>query len=208
MLAAVAVVIPREHGVPAFLLGPCGLGLLALLVVLLASFVEEGPGLRRIRLASRLRLGALAVLAASGAWALAVHEPANLRFGLGVAAVAALFLAPAVLYDLAALRDPRLGEPVWCERLGEHALELASVRGSLPVRYDRIVRLDLGALGDEHGVLVTVRERTDASGPVSLHWAESGRDGDSFLLTERQLGADAATFALRLEAARAAGGYR
>jgi hypothetical protein len=97
---------------------------------------------------------------------------------------------------------------VWCERLGEHALELASVRGSLPVRYDRIVRLGLGAVGEEHGVLVTVRERPGAGGPVSLHWVESSRDGDSFLLTERQLGTDAATFALRLEAARASGGYR
>jgi hypothetical protein len=203
---------PRPGGFVDFMQEPPGAVIVCLGLCALGLSVEELGTVARIRAGIAMRLAAAAGLVLSIGWfalrgaahpSLSILGWALILPGVGAAAYGALF-------DLAAYRDPRHGQPLRLEKLSAEGLLITA--GDRPVRIPAadITSVTVAESLAGKGVLIGVRAgaavRQDG---VPLPWVMTGVDEDRFALTEHQAGLDAATLVQRIqETAQATRGFR
>jgi len=194
--------------VAAFLASPAGLGIVAIVMLLVGESVEETGTLRRIRMGASIRVAAAATLAASVAWLLLMGA-----VGTGAAlvgwALVALGLGGAGYFaheDAQVLADVRYGQRIALRRLTDRGLEIDADGASVLVLHASI----LSVTGNGRCLIFEVDRSAAIEGASALPWAEERVRSRVFYLTEHQLGADAVELAGRIAdmQAREPGGYR
>ena len=209
----VAALMPRGvRGVAAFLASPAGLGIVAIVMLLVGESVEETGTLRRIRMGASIRVAAAATLAASVAWLLLMGA-----VGTGAAlvgwALVALGLGGAGYFaheDAQVLADVRYGQRIALRRLTDRGLEIDADGASVLVLHASILSVTVGGTANGRCLIFEVDRSAAIEGASALPWAEERVRSRVFYLTEHQLGADAVELAGRIAdmQAREPGGYR
>lgn len=211
-LVALAPVGSRPREFTSFLTEPGGVMMGAMALVMLGLSVEETGTLARIRAGIALRLAAAAAFVAIAAWAAArgTAGPSASTLGWTLTALGGALVGYGALFDVAAYRDPRHGQPIQLEKVSPEGLILTAQGRRVRIPLADVTGVAVTPSGLGKAVVIAVRRdagvRRDDD---ALPWIMAGIDADQLVLTEHQAGLDAAALVTLIEeAAQAARGFR
>ncbi len=172
---------------------PPGLALAALVLMAIGHSVEERGTIRRIRLGVGLRLVAVAVLGVAVIWAmmLGAPMPSLVTVGLIMGVPGFVGVAIALQHDWGVYGDVRYGQSIRLVELSRSGMVIESKGAQATLAIADI--LAVRAVQDLEGraVVFLVKEDVRKRHAVEMFpWVGATPQGDTFVLTEHQLGKD------------------